>query len=234
MTVGTDTGLDAVALASVLDTTDVHDVDTHILEPWDLWTSRVSKKWGDLVPHVILDDAGAESWYAGDTLYCGPSERFTVVPDPDEITFAGASEPKARLEWMDRHGISSQVLYPNHLGFFIGVFLAMEPALRLECIRAYNDFLTEFASADPKRLIPMVNVPWWDVDESIAEVRRCHELGHKGVNLGWEFEKIGFPRLRDPHWDPLLKTIEELGLPINFHVGFSSSTGVDPDRKSVV
>src|SRR5258708_7363973 len=28
------------------------DVDSHISEPGDLWTSRVSKKWGDLVPHV--------------------------------------------------------------------------------------------------------------------------------------------------------------------------------------
>ncbi len=31
----------------------VIDVDTHITEPYDLFTSRVStKKWGDKVPHV--------------------------------------------------------------------------------------------------------------------------------------------------------------------------------------
>src|SRR5947209_7191095 len=28
------------------------DCDSHITEPPDLWTSRVSKKWGDLVPRV--------------------------------------------------------------------------------------------------------------------------------------------------------------------------------------
>ena len=28
------------------------DVDSHISEPGDLWTSRVSNRWGDLVPHV--------------------------------------------------------------------------------------------------------------------------------------------------------------------------------------
>ena len=30
----------------------VADVDSHIIEPADLWTSRVDPKWGDLVPHV--------------------------------------------------------------------------------------------------------------------------------------------------------------------------------------
>ena len=33
------------------------DTDTHITEPADVWTSRVStKKWGDAVPHVEKRD----------------------------------------------------------------------------------------------------------------------------------------------------------------------------------
>lgn len=31
------------------------DVDSHIVEPADLWTSRLPGKWGDLVPHVKFD-----------------------------------------------------------------------------------------------------------------------------------------------------------------------------------
>jgi len=30
----------------------VVDADTHITEPWDLWSSRVSGKWKTLLPHV--------------------------------------------------------------------------------------------------------------------------------------------------------------------------------------
>ena len=38
----------------VLEDYKVIDVDTHVSEPEDLWTSRVSvKKWGDMVPHVV-------------------------------------------------------------------------------------------------------------------------------------------------------------------------------------
>ena len=32
------------------------DVDTHVVEPSDLWTSRLSSKWGDMVPHVEWDE----------------------------------------------------------------------------------------------------------------------------------------------------------------------------------
>ena len=42
------------------------DTDTHVVEPPDLWTSRVSSKWGDLVPHVAWDPvAEEEAWYSG-------------------------------------------------------------------------------------------------------------------------------------------------------------------------
>ena len=36
----------------ITDRIKVIDIDTHISEPEDLWTSRLSAKWGDRVPHV--------------------------------------------------------------------------------------------------------------------------------------------------------------------------------------
>ena len=30
----------------------VIDMDTHLTEPPDVWTERVSSKWGDRIPHV--------------------------------------------------------------------------------------------------------------------------------------------------------------------------------------
>ena len=39
------------------------DSDTHLSEPPDLWTSRMSSRWGDLVPHLELDERpGEERW----------------------------------------------------------------------------------------------------------------------------------------------------------------------------
>lgn len=48
-------------------------------------------------------------------------------------------------------------MYPNILGFHSHVFLTQMPQeLATECVRAYNDWLVEFCSADSRRLIPMM------------------------------------------------------------------------------
>ena len=41
----------------------VADVDSHIIEPADLWTSRVSTRWGDLVPHVRFHERRQEDYW---------------------------------------------------------------------------------------------------------------------------------------------------------------------------
>ena len=90
-------------------------------------------------------------------------------------------------------------------------------------MRAYNDFQTEFCSEDPNRLLPIAFLPWWDIEASKAELRRCVHLQHKGVLFAWKFQRLGFPALRSTHWEPLFRMIEETGLSINFHVGFGRS-----------
>ena len=43
--------------ATLLDEVKIIDTDTHVVEPPDLWISRVStQRWGDLVPHVDADE----------------------------------------------------------------------------------------------------------------------------------------------------------------------------------
>ncbi len=51
--------------SDITDRFKVIDVDTHISEPEDLWTSRGSATWGDPIPHVVkAGDVGA----SGDAL----------------------------------------------------------------------------------------------------------------------------------------------------------------------
>jgi predicted TIM-barrel fold metal-dependent hydrolase len=219
----------------------VADVDSHIIEPPDLWTSRVSSKWGDLVPHVKYHARRQEDiWYVGGRRLFGVA-AFAQAAWPEfppshprtmDEALPAAVDPKARLEYMDSIGVYYQVLYPNILGFHSHVFLDTMPrALATECVRAYNDWLVEFASVDARRLVPMMMLPFWDVDESVAEMQRCYETGHKGVLLAARYDKVGLPRLVDDHWEPLLGLSQEMGLSINFHVGFLAFA--DDDRLTV-
>ena len=96
--------------------------------------------------------------------------------------------------------------------------------LGLACVRAFNDFQIEWCSADPKRLIPLAFLPFWDVEASVVELRRCADLGFRGFNWGHDFEKVGLPALRDTHWDPLMNLAQDLETPVSFHIGFGNTT----------
>ncbi len=62
--------------SSVFDRIKAIDVDTHITEPPDVWTARVSKKWGDSVPHIVRRE-GRDLWCIGDQMIGGPG--FTTM-----------------------------------------------------------------------------------------------------------------------------------------------------------
>ncbi len=44
---------DAAPTGDLFDRFQVIDVDTHITEPADVWTSRIAKKWHERIPHIV-------------------------------------------------------------------------------------------------------------------------------------------------------------------------------------
>src|SRR4029077_20207618 len=53
----------------------------------------------------------------------------------------------------------------------------------------------------------------------VAEVQRCHALGHRGIVANPSPETLGFPHLNERSWDPLWATCQELDMVVSFHVG---------------
>src|ERR1700727_905240 len=119
------------------------DTDSHVSEPADLWTSRLSSsKWGDRVPHVQRDErSGEDKWIINSKRVMGVAtwasagwpEYPPSHPKSFEAADAGAYDSVARLERMDEYGITVQVLYPNLLTFAVHSFLGLkDPQLMLE------------------------------------------------------------------------------------------------------
>lgn len=226
---------------AITDTLRVIDADTHVLEPYDLWTSRMSAtKWGDRIPHVVWsDEMQTEIWLSHDRMmgfgsawaaHAGSDHWYPYLnkrwADAMEST-PGAIDPALRLQVMDDYGIYAELLYPNVLLF--GGDLIADPFTRraqiedsafyTECTRAYNDFLTDYTSTDPSRFVPIAMLPFWDVEASIAEMQRAVGNGHKGVVFPQFPEFHGQPMLSDRHWDRLWAAVQEAGIAVNFHVG---------------
>lgn len=217
---------------SVLDALPIVDVDSHVTEPRDLWTSRMSRQHAETVPRVVWDPIGGENrWKIGDVLLspeteysnAGWPEPFPAHPTTLEDADPACYDPSARLGALDSCGIFAQVLYPNLIGFDSLSFLEeLGPELANEAVRAYNDFIHEFASVDRNRLIPIAMLPYWDHDATIAELQRVSGLGFTGVLMGALLSRLGHRNLSDPSWDRVLSAVEETGQSINLHVSFNS------------
>lgn len=209
------------------------DVDTHVTEPPDLWTSRVPARMRDAVPRVDTDAQGRQWWVLGDKRIASPG--LTATAGVGDIkswpkTYAemhpGAYDATARLRYMDQLGIWAMVMYPNVGGFGNQQFLKLkDPELMLTCVQVYNDWQSEWASADPRRLLPITSTPFWDVAAAVREIRRCAAMGHRGILFTGEPQSFGQPLLGDPHWHPLWEVAVELDLPISFHIGSGNMEG---------
>ncbi len=209
------------------------DVDTHVTEAPDLWTSRVPAHMRDAVPRLDTDAKGRMWWYIGDRRIANPGLTATAGggdmkswPTSYDEMHPGAFDAAERLKYMDQMGIWAMVMYPNVGGFGSQEFLRLEdPELKLTCVQAYNDWQTEWASADARRLLPITSTPFWDVEATVREVRRCAAMGHKGILFTGDPQSLGQPVIGDPHWDPLWEVSVELGMPISFHIGSGNMDG---------
>jgi predicted TIM-barrel fold metal-dependent hydrolase len=162
----------------------------------------------------------------------GWPEPFPAAPrNMDEVPRA-AWNAAARLEYMDSLGIWAEVMYPNVGGFGNQGFLSLgDPELMLACVRAYNDWLTEWCATDARRLLPITATPFWDVDACVDEIERCAALGHRGVLFTGEPQHFGLPYLGDRHWDRFYAAAQDAQLPISFHIGSGDFTsGFAPER----
>jgi predicted TIM-barrel fold metal-dependent hydrolase len=140
-----------------------------------------------------------------------------------------------RLKVMDEVGVYAAALYPNinviHKEVHSGID---DPEFKYETIAAYNDWLVEWASVAPERLLAIAIVPHFDPVVGAKEVYRAKELGHRGVVMSGLPQLHGEPYLADRYWDPVWAAAEETGLPVSFHLGVGPNPAPDmPARVAV-
>jgi len=205
------------------------DCDAHFTEPADLWTSRAPASLKDRVPVQKTVD-GRTSWYLDDELWAsigGNTIRTGrekvlgshVVQPFDQVDHA-AWDVTERLALLDHMGISSQIVYPNGIGFASNhVFAIEDPELRAAVLRMYNDFYVDIQEESGGRLVPQAILPTWDMELTIAEMERLLDRGMRGFTLSDKPELLGLPELPEPYFEPMWDLFNESGAVVNFHIG---------------
>jgi predicted TIM-barrel fold metal-dependent hydrolase len=210
-------------------------VDDHVLEPPDVWTSRVPAKDRDRAPHMEVDDKGMDFWVydgkrypsSGLSAVAGKSkEEFSPEPLPYSEMRPGCYDAKARIADMNQAGILASLCFPTVTRFCGQLFSeASDREFGFTCLQAYNDWMIEeWCGAAPGRYIPLILIPIWDPKLAATEMERCAAKGATTFAFSENPAPLGLPTIHDPnrYWDPVFATANELEMVASMHVGSSS------------
>ena len=167
--------------------------DSHVSEPPGLWVERVDKRYRDRAPRLVIDPPGRPGAYF---LYEGHAPHPIGIglgagKTPEELakfltqaTYAdarpGGWDPAERLKDNELDGVEADVLYTT-LGFRI--FWLKDPGLQQDCFRVYNDWLAEYVSYAPRRMVGLPLISLYDPKAGAEELGRAAKLGLKGAMI---------------------------------------------------
>jgi predicted TIM-barrel fold metal-dependent hydrolase len=202
--------------------------DGHVNEPPTIWSDRIPAKYRDRAPKMASFDEGDawifEGWDGvinfGYNAAAGlpveavsPWVRWSDVPARTHV-------PAERLKALDQGGVDAELLYatPRIAGGMLAS--ASDPEFHLACIRAYNDWLSEFCSHAPDRLMGHALMPAVGAAAAVDELHRTMQLpGIRSPYIGrWPSGQASLSPEDDVFWS----AVHELGVPVSVHVSVAT------------
>lgn len=192
--------------------------DSHVSMPDDAWGEYLDPEFRDRAPRIertaegdfrVFEGKRSPIFAIGNMAGKRPEEFSLNVRRLDDQR-AGAWDPGERLQDMDMDGVDAEVLYVG------GPLVTKDRDLRLNSVRGYNRWLSDFCSHAPRRLLGMAAIPVDTPDLAVGEIRYAKERGLAGGYIPL------FPDEGDygeEKWDPMWEAFLDTGLPLAMHVG---------------
>jgi predicted TIM-barrel fold metal-dependent hydrolase len=230
------------------------DVDAHVVEPPNVWTSRLPARYRDIGPRVVYAPAGEIKLVGSSYIEApgteGPDAAWWFYEDrqtslkryiaaagvpADEVTLSGVTYEEMRpgcfkvperIADMTINGVQAQMCFPNYPRFCGQMFLwGKDKELAKLCVEAYNDWMVEeWCGGSGGRLIPLCIVPLWDVQLAAAEVRRNAARGVKAVAFSELPSYLDLPSIHSGYWDSFFAACQETGTVLSMHIGSGTKT----------
>ena len=198
--------------------------DSHVMEPPDLWWNALGSRWGDRTPRPLDEFNGEKGsfFYSG---YLGLPVQRIRVPLSSETEAAAFEaqemgmgavgyDPEVRVKFQLEAGIDAEVMNPTTM---LGLMRNPDAEVLQACSEVYNDWMAEFVSYSPERLIGVSAIPMHDVDWSVGELGRTLKRGLRGPMINCQPPE-GCPPYRDPVYDKFWTAVEEAGAPVTLHI----------------
>jgi predicted TIM-barrel fold metal-dependent hydrolase len=205
----------------------VISADNHIVEPRDLFVTRMPAEYRDRSPRIVRGRDGGDGWsWDGSpparTLGIEATAGREIVASGlkwEEI-LPGNYDGAAHLADMLKEGIDAGMIFPN---VAMSAWSMKGDPFALAMMQVYNDWMMEdFCAPDRQRLIGLPMLPInHGIDLSIAEAERTLKLGAKGLQIP-VFPDVPYI---DSIYEPFWAFIAESGAPLCMH---RTSGGNDP------
>ncbi|TQM11229.1 amidohydrolase family protein [Pseudonocardia kunmingensis] len=201
--------------------------DSHFLEPPDLFDERLPKALADRMPKSQKFDGYEIVTVDGQQFRRNmpkPGNTGETMSDIVNKRAPGANDPVLRLQDLDEEGIWAEVTFPS-IGIWASSIKSRE--LMASGVAALNDWAKEYIMDASPRLLPTASVSLLDVDDAVAEVRRCAAMGYRAAFLPTAVPPGQKPYHYIDYWNPLWTALEETNTVLAFHIG---TEPVDADK----
>ena len=157
--------------------------DSHVNIPIEAWQTYLDPQFRELAPRIERTDEGDFEVFQGQrkplagigNMAGRKPEQYTATIRRLDDARHGAWDPVERIKDQDIDGILAEVLY-----FGGPIKNAQDTGLRLNSYRAYNRWLADFCSHDPKRLVGVAAIPADSPELAIAEIQGGQGAGAAG------------------------------------------------------
>jgi predicted TIM-barrel fold metal-dependent hydrolase len=204
------------------------DADTHVYEEITVWHDYLDPSLRDRSPRFFERDGRLLAEIGGVTFPTMPNHPGMAATYGANATVdRSGNDPEARLARMDASGALAHVIFPT-LGLTGFPGMVADPVLAAGFARAYNRYMADYCSLDPKRLVGAMILPFNHPAEAAAEARWAHS---QGLRLAVSNPTPPDDRAwSDPFYNPIWATLAELGVPFVFH---EITTGCPPHTMGV-
>jgi predicted TIM-barrel fold metal-dependent hydrolase len=200
----------------------VVSADSHMMEPPDLWTEVLVKKYGERTPQVkktskghLFVAPGVRPFAVAGGFGAGRSgkELKEHLSHGYEAARPGGWDPVERVKDQEIDGVEAEVLYTT-LG--MPLFGLEDADMQRDCFAVYNDWVAEFCSHSPRRLHAIALISLEDIGAGARELERCAKKGLKGAMI-WGSAPADRPYYSTVY-DPFWAAAQDLEMPLSLHV----------------
>jgi predicted TIM-barrel fold metal-dependent hydrolase len=208
-----------------------YSCDSHLVEAREVFDG-LEARYGARAPRIVRDHNGQRGdWLlvpgappipvgrlgiAGHRLD-DPATKELIARGYDGLN-PGVRDPSARLGEQAQDGICGEVMYPS-LNMF--TYALADTEITAAVFRRHNDWVVDYCSVAPERLIGIGCLPVPDVEAAVTEMERAARRGVRGFMI-----PAHVPPERPychPDYDRFWAAAQDMGLPLTMHIFVGTS-----------